>query len=1552
MGKSLQLFLIFLCITSQLQAQDVFWFEDFDNAAATGWDVSGNHPTPAGISGLVYGVNNNFDYFTINDANTPELDGPIAIGQPIYAQGQFVQGRHYDCVAPNNLPNPFVNTGAVNNSLHLTAQAACSGLLYAGTPGYDDWNCLTISGNDATLTQTEQFAAYNSNIDATGQCNIKLTADFFLGGSADGLEAHSTILYSIDGGISWSIVEDNLATCFHTYAGTCNDWHRRTFELPADANNQPDLRIAFRWYEDGNSNNNTQDYALGASFNVDNVMLSACNKPAVDFNADLTAACKSQTISLFSNINSNAGIYLNCFSVVPENCPLSNYSWNIPGATFVNGTTANDANPQIQFAANGTYTVELTATNCAGDSVVNKLNFINITDCVPEADFSADLLNVCTEPIASLDTISLTDLSTSVSASISSWTWTFSPATISFVNGTNANSQNPQVTFDAVGGYEVSLQVNSAEGSDTEIKTTYIEAISCECATAGGGGAGTVTVFEEDFDGNGGSGSNWAITNSIVGVEGPNPCTFYISNTGSGTDNDLHVSGDPGLGGDAGYPYIELGVFNFADADRRSISNTINTTGVTGLNIAYNYIEQGNAIDNAFLEYSIDNGGSWIFLAEMIKTGIGNTSFQPFSIALPVNAENISTLRIAFHWTNVDEGLASDPGFAVDDIVITGTSSGGGGGSSLSWEGTTSNDWHTASNWSTTAVPTASDDVLVPSSVDLVGTFMPTISAAAVARNVCNFGVVTLTGNNILTIDEDLLNEGVMTTDNVDPNGDIVFANAASLYRGSGSLHDVDIEVASSDLTLENNMAPRSFIISTTGMVDLATHTLSINKNLTKTAGIFITTNGEIYLADACGTCVDATSNANLSFDVDQDFGNVYLKKTAGVITSLISNVNHQFTSPKSLTIQSGILDANTNTILGDGNLMMSGGEVQLAKCATSLPELTGMYNLTAGQVTLDGVCDQLIRTKLGGGGGTVAVFTEDFENPDIAAGTNIVGNIAGWTETGTTHNFINKETSALGTQTATLSEPGGVFGTITEVLSSPAINFGVTTTNPQLTFDFEWVDLTGDVPSLEVLYKSAVGDPWIVAATYNSTGTSLGNVVSLAGASADFYIGFRVFYNDIALTVAGGECSIDNIMVTANGSGGPSIVEYHDVEFTGTNIKTLDNGNLHVNNQLYLNLPTTLGNYVQTNIDTLYVLNSSTGAVVHTGGHVVGNLGRDVNPSGLYRFDVGSDNAGGDTYYEPAEITANGLNGVNNLVASFDDNSPNPAAVNNVTFLTASGAIDTVKLTEDEGFWRFYENGNLIGGNYEVKVQPSSFWTFTQAWGQGYYALLKQDAAVAPWDFINGGVRVNDSTTTAFSDFSNYALAFSDSIVIDLKVTLSAFEGEKRAEGNYLWWITEEEIDHSYFELQRSINGINFETIAEITGAGNSSTQEHYHYWDYTTANGWNYYRIKSVDIHGAYEYSDLVALDNHQATIALAIMPNPAQGELVFDFNGAVPGKNVVLEVYDVNGRCLIKELYEVSGERLRETLDIQKLPAGVYFMQFNHFEERKVIKLIVTE
>ncbi|MFM8596160.1 MAG: GEVED domain-containing protein [Flavobacteriales bacterium] len=102
------------------------------------------------------------------------------------------------------------------------------------------------------------------------------------------------------------------------------------------------------------------------------------------------------------------------------------------------------------------------------------------TPVAPVANFSASATNVTPGT-----TISFTDLSTGIPTS---WAWAVSPTTgWSFASGSSANSQNPQITFNNVGQYTISLTATNAQGSDIETKNNYIvvAAMTGPCTASG-----------------------------------------------------------------------------------------------------------------------------------------------------------------------------------------------------------------------------------------------------------------------------------------------------------------------------------------------------------------------------------------------------------------------------------------------------------------------------------------------------------------------------------------------------------------------------------------------------------------------------------------------------------------------------------------------------------------------------------------------------------------------------------------------------------------------------------------------------------------------------------------------------------------------------------------------------------------------------------------------------------------------------------------------------------------------------------------------------------
>jgi PKD repeat protein len=168
----------------------------------------------------------------------------------------------------------------------------------------------------------------------------------------------------------------------------------------------------------------------------------------------------------------------NLFPTIVDTVSFTDLSTNTPTSwlwvftpstvTYLNGTTNTSQNPQVRFDVPGPYDVAMTATNASGSDTETKIAYINATHVPPVADFVADNLSPTT-----IDPVVFTDLSTNTP---DYWLWTFTPATVTYLNGTDENSQNPEVMFDEVGLYTVQLIAANDGGEDTIIKVDYIEA--------------------------------------------------------------------------------------------------------------------------------------------------------------------------------------------------------------------------------------------------------------------------------------------------------------------------------------------------------------------------------------------------------------------------------------------------------------------------------------------------------------------------------------------------------------------------------------------------------------------------------------------------------------------------------------------------------------------------------------------------------------------------------------------------------------------------------------------------------------------------------------------------------------------------------------------------------------------------------------------------------------------------------------------------------------------------------------------------------------------
>ena len=95
------------------------------------------------------------------------------------------------------------------------------------------------------------------------------------------------------------------------------------------------------------------------------------------------------------------------------------------------------------------------------------------------------------------------------------------------------------------------------------------------------------------------------------------------------------------------------------------------------------------------------------------------------------------------------------------------------------------------------------------------------------------------------------------------------------------------------------------------------------------------------------------------------------------------------------------------------------------------------------------------------------------------------------------------------------------------------------------------------------------------------------------------------------------------------------------------------------------------------------------------------------------------------------------------------------------------------------------------------------------------------------------------------------------------LPVQLLYFRGSFMTDSVYLTWATATETNNDYFTLERSADGMDFQPIARISGAGHSKTKLEYGHGDKKPTGSILYYRLRQTDFDGTFETFNIIAVD-----------------------------------------------------------------------------------------
>ncbi|HTL80093.1 MAG TPA: PKD domain-containing protein [Bacteroidia bacterium] len=506
------------------------------------------------------------------------------------------------------------NAGLTNRSLHVA-----SGPVIFICPSGDcgaAYNAGPAGGNAVTDERAE-----SPTINCTGQNTITLNFAYMEGGQ--NTIDNMTVWYF--DGAAWSQLNDPAKTS--TCAGGQGIWTASgAIALPASANNNPNVKIGFRWVNNDDGNGNDPSAA------IDDVTLSTSSStaPTAAFTASATSICVGGSVNFTDNSTGGPTSWAWTFpSGTPSSSTAQNPSgivWNTAGtftvtltATNANGSTSATqvitVNPlptisatafpsticigqsttltgsggstytwnpgalvgtSVSVSPGATQTYTVTGTSAAGCSNTATVT-VTVQPCnVPQVNFLATDTTLCVG-----DCIDFTDQS---SNNPTAWNWTFNGAAT-----TSSTAQNPtNICYNTAGTFAVTLVATNANGNGSLTKTSYIVVNPLPTANAGAD-VSLCTGQSTTLIGSGGTTYNWMPGNG-------NSSNFFVT-PASTTTYTLTVTDANGCSG----------------TDMVTVNVNVCTVPTAALTISDNNICESTCINFTDNSSGTPTGWTWSF---------------------------------------------------------------------------------------------------------------------------------------------------------------------------------------------------------------------------------------------------------------------------------------------------------------------------------------------------------------------------------------------------------------------------------------------------------------------------------------------------------------------------------------------------------------------------------------------------------------------------------------------------------------------------------------------------------------------------------------------------------------------------------------------------------------------------------------------------------------------------------------------------------------------------------------------------------------------------
>ncbi|MFD1003583.1 T9SS type A sorting domain-containing protein [Ohtaekwangia kribbensis] len=720
------------------------------------------------------------------------------------------------------------------------------------------------------------------------------------------------------------------------------------------------------------------------------------------------------------------------------------------------------------------------------------------------------------------------------------------------------------------------------------------------------------------------------------------------------------------------------------------------------------------------------------------------------------------------------------------------------------------------------------------------------------------------------------------------------------------------------------------------------------------------------------GHTVTVTSNAKRMATLEVR-GRLHLGTTTGHDYGTVTTSG---AGARTIQIQSSTFPTGNFTSFTAAN----GGTVEYDGAVT-LPTQSTYNNIaftSAGTKTLSNV-DLTINGNLTVDAGTVtnavsnrditlASTTGDFTNRGTfvtGAGTIIIGR--NFTNTGASASFT------AGSGTGGLRIAGNFTNSTNATFTASTDSIGVRgslTNSATFTASSGAIRVTGNLNNTGGTFTAGSGTVTISGSLINNAVYAAGSgATTVRGSYTNSGIGAVHQANANALTINGSFTNTLSAIFNA-GSGSVAVAgnwnnsgtfspATSSVTFTGASSQTLtgnttfnnltrsNGGSLTVNNDIVVagSLTLTSGN-VATGSNMVRVTNTATQSVSGSASSFIdGILAISYpNTAGASRiFPIGKG-----SIYRPVTIQQTAASTAPVVSVEMVNSPPSGSYPSSIEGLSPARyyAITQVSGTMNSPTVELSFNTNsptdepiAVPGNARVVRATASSGPWTDEGGAGVYS------PASPSGYATSGV-------TSFASPTYFALGFKNQV---LPITLKSFDAKLKGDVVLLNWVTYTEINNAYFTIERSADGIHYDSIGFEEGAGYSAAVLSYQQTDYRPLYGVSYYRLKQTDFDGRYSHSNVVRIENTNSKgSSMVVYPNPSQlsGKLMVRVN-ADQVTGIYMVITHVSGRTIFSDYVTLNEDLEIDLYNLDSgyaLERGVYFVSITSGGLKETQKLII--